>query len=179
MGFPSLTIATLGTPTGRLAGRPTRRSGAAPTRRWAALKLFPSRTIAMLATPTGRLAGHPTRRSGAAPTRRWGARTRSLWTARRSERPCSATAHGRLYMKFDIRQNIYFLAQTVGDDDGAHPANAGYTKLFLWSLWQHISPTRQIFSWCAQGDAAMAGGKGTQAHSVLSQHHYQQPAWGT
>merc|ERR1712037_16798 len=122
---PSHTIATLGTPTGRLAGRPTRRSGAAPTRRWAALKLFPSRTIAMLATPTGRLAGHPTRRSGAAPTRRWGARTRSLWTARRSERPCSATAHGRLYMKFDIRQNIYFLAQTVGDDDGAHPANAG------------------------------------------------------
>merc|ERR1712083_462097 len=52
-------------------------------------------------------------------------------------------------------------------------------SLFLWSLWQHISPTRQIFSWCAQGDAAMAGGKGTQAHSVLSQHHYQQPARGT
>merc|ERR1712032_538963 len=45
-------------------------------------------------------------------------------------------------------------------------------SLFSWSLWQHISPTRQIFSWCAQGNAAMAGGKGTQAHSVLSQHPY-------
>merc|ERR1712228_641580 len=52
-------------------------------------------------------------------------------------------------------------------------------SLCLWSLWQHISPTRQIFSWCAQGDAAMAGGKGTQAHSVLSQHHYHQLAGDT
>merc|ERR1712087_829364 len=41
----------------------------------------------------------------------WGARARSLWTARRSERPCSATAHGRLYMEFDIRQTKYFLAR--------------------------------------------------------------------
>merc|ERR1712087_123801 len=123
---PSRTIATLGTPTGRLAGRPTRRSGAVPTRRWAALKLFPSRTIAMLATPTRRLAGRPTRRSGAARTRRWGARPRSLWTERRSEKekPCSATAHSRLYIEFDIRQNNSFLARTVEDDDGTHPAKA-------------------------------------------------------
>merc|ERR1712083_858002 len=121
----SRTIVTPVTRTGRRAGRRTKRCGAATTRRWAVpLKLFPSRTIAMLATPTGRLAGHPTRRSGAAPTRRWDARTRTLWTARRSERPCSATAHGRLYMEFDIRQNKYLLAQTVGDDDGAHPAKA-------------------------------------------------------
>merc|ERR1711920_225530 len=112
------------TRTGRRAGRRTKRCGAAPTRTWAALKLFPSRTIATLGTPTGRLAGRPTRRSGAAPTRTWGARAMSLWTARRSERPCSATAHGRLYMEFDIRQTNYFLARTVGDDDGVHPAKA-------------------------------------------------------
>merc|ERR1712194_953577 len=43
--------------------------------------------------------------------RTWGARARSLWTARRSERACSATAHGRLYMEFDIRQTKYFLAR--------------------------------------------------------------------
>merc|ERR1712203_1338110 len=96
--------------------------------RWAAqlLKLCPSRTMGMLATPTGRLAGRPTRRSGAAPTRRWGARARSLWTARRSdkEKPCSATAHSRLYIEFDIRQNNSFLARTVEDDDAAHPAKA-------------------------------------------------------
>merc|ERR1711920_107904 len=106
------------TRTGRRAGRRTKSCGAAPTRTWAALQLSPSRTIATLGTPTGRLAGRP--------TRRWGARARSLWTARRSdkEKPCSATAHGRLYMEFDIRPNNSFLARTVGDDDGVHPAKA-------------------------------------------------------
>merc|ERR1711920_1189667 len=117
------------TRTGRRAGRRTKSCGAAPTRTWAALQLSPSRTIATLGTPTGRLAGRPTRRSGAAPTRRWGVRARSLWTARRSdkEKPCSATAHSRLYIEFDIRQNNSFLARTV-EDDGAHPAKAAWTK---------------------------------------------------
>merc|ERR1712032_460311 len=108
-------IVTPVTRTGRRAGRRTKSCGAALTRTWGARRRRPSHTIATLGTPTGRLAGHPTR---------WSARTRSLWTARRSERPCSATAHGRLYMEFDIRQHTYLLAQTVGDDDGAHPAKA-------------------------------------------------------
>merc|ERR1712151_288188 len=42
------------------------------------------------------------------------------------------------------------------------------------SLWQYMFSTRQSFQRCVQGDAAGAGGKGTQAHSVLSQHHCQQ-----
>merc|ERR1712037_227959 len=50
--------------------------------------------------------------------------------------------------------------------------------LFEGSLWQHIFLTRQFLQWCVQGDAAGAGGKVTQAHSVLSQHHYQRTRGG-